>query len=203
MATRLGCENGYSTFANHDSHNSQPPSMRQRFLVYRVSSPFVERPRLELAEWILPYLIGNAWLFCTSYRQLFERLSNTSPSLARSRGWVCPRCEKSNLECLPDPTPGSSNPETVVPDPPQTIPEVGVIQAVEDETPDTNVSDSPSPQTPQDPPEASVAAAIPAVPQTTVTTRSPVANPRPPLLLDTAICVLLVLAVALLFRRFT
>lgn len=204
MATRLGRENGYSTFISHISHNSQLLSIKQQFLVYRASSPFVGRLRSELVGWIPPYLIGNAWLLCTSHNQLYERLSNTPLLSPRSRNWVCPRCEKSNLECLPDPnTPGGSNPEIVVPDPPQTIPEAGVTQAAEGEAPDTVVLDSPPPPTPQDPPEASLTATIPIVPQTTVTARSPVGSPRPPLLLDTAICVFLVLAVALLFRRFT
>ena len=123
--------------------------------------------------------------------------------LPRSRNWVCPRCEKSNLECLPDPTPEGPNLETVASDPPQTTPEAEMIQTAKDEAPDTTVSDLSSSSTPQGPPETPSVAAIPIVQQTTVTTRSPVGNPRPPLLLDTAICVLLVLTVALLFRRFT
>jgi len=78
-----------------------------------------------------------------------------------------------------------------------------VIQLAKDESPGITVSGSPPSPSPQDPPEESLATTTPIVPQTAVTTRSPVDNPRPPLLLDTAICVLLVLALSLLFRRFT
>ena len=157
------------------------------------------RLRSGLAGWIPRYLIGNVWLLCMSHTQLFCGCLTTRPSFPRSKSWVCPRCEKSNLECLPDPTPGDSNSETVPPDPPERTPEA---EATQDGDPNT-VSDHSPPPSPQHPPEESLPAAALVVPQAAVSTRSPVANPRPPLLLDTAICVLLVLAFALLFRRFT
>ena len=138
-----------------------------------------------------------------SHNQPLSCCPTSSLSPPRSRNWNCPRCEKSNLECLPDPAPGGSNPQTVVSDPPQTTPEVEVERPAKDEAPDTTVStSSPSPSL-QDPPEEPPAANTPIVTQTAITTRSLVDNPRPPLLLDTTICVLLVLALSLLFRRFT
>ena len=77
------------------------------------------------------------------------------------------------------------------------------MQLANDEVPDIPVSGSPPPPPPQEPQEESPAATTPIISQTAVATRSPTGNPRPPLLLDTAICVLLVLALSLLFRRFT
>ena len=177
--------------------------MQQQFLVYRVFSPFVGRLRLESVVWIPRYPIGNAWLLCMSHNQPLSYCPTSPLSPPRSRNWLCPRCEKSNLECLPDPALGGSNAQTVVPDPPQTIPEAEVKQPEKDDASDTTVfASSPSPP-PQDPPEEPPAATTPIVSQTAITIRSPVGNPRPPLLLDTAICVLLVLALSLLFRRFT
>ncbi|KAF9653052.1 UBC-like protein [Thelephora ganbajun] len=130
-------------------------------------------------------------------------ISDRKRLAALSRNWVCPRCEKLNLECLPDPTPGSSNPGRVIPDPSETTSEVEMTKVAEDEVPDTTVADSSPSPSPQDPPEEFLPATASITPQTVVTTRSPAGNPRPPLLLDTTICVLLVLALALLFRRFT
>jgi len=162
----------------------------------------VVRLRSELAEWIPQYLIGNVWPLCKSHAQLFIGCLATPP-FPRSRSWVCPRCEKSNLECLPDPTPGGSNAEIITPNPPERIPEVEVIQLAKGGNPNTAVSDHPPSPSSQEHSEESLPAATLLVPQTAVPPRSPVGNPRPPLLLDTAICVLLVLAFALLFRRFT
>ena len=136
-----------------------------------------------------------------SHTWLFIHCPTIPLSLPRSRNWVCPRCEKSNLECLPDPTPGGSNTETLAPDPLETTPEAEVTEVGKDEDPDTTAPDPSLSPSPQDPPEESPVATP--IPQTVVSARSSVGNPRPPLLLDTAICVLLVLAFALLFRRFT
>lgn len=166
----------------------------------------MERLRLELVEWTPLYPIGNVSLHCMSHTQLLSYCSRPPLPLSRSRSWVCPRCEKSNLECLPDPSPGGPSPETVEPQPPETNPEVEVTQVTKDDVPilETAVADLPQSSSLQDqPPGEPLPTTTPIVPQAVVITRSPVGDPRPPLLLDTAICVLLVLALALLFRRFT
>jgi ubiquitin-conjugating enzyme E2 J1 len=161
----------------------------------------VERLRLELVEWTPLYLTGNVSLLCTSHTQ---PSSNRTRPLSRSRNWVCPRCEKSNLECLPDPSPGGLDSETIEPQTPETNLQVEVTQATEDGPIEgTPVADSPPSSSLRDhPPGEPLPTTTPIVLQTVVITRSPVGNPRPPLLLDTAICVLLVLTLALLFRRF-
>ena len=130
-------------------------------------------------------------------------LSKTFLSIFRSRNWVCTRCEKTNLECLPDPTPGGPSSETVIPRPLEINSEVEVVQVAKDQSSHTTNTDSSPPPSPQDHAGGALPTTVPIVPQATVMTRSPVSDPRPPLLLDTAICVLLVLALALLFRRFT
>ena len=135
--------------------------------------------------------------------QLLSLCPTLPLSLARSRNWVCPRCEKTNLECLPDPSPGGPSYETTIPGPLETNLEATVAQVAKDQVPHMAVTDLSPPTPPRDHPEESLPATVPNVTQVTVITRSPVGDPRPPLLLDTAICVLLVLALALLFRRFT
>lgn len=177
--------------------------MLQRFLACRVSSPFAGRLHLELVEWMPQFLTGNAWLLCMSHAQLLSHCPKLLLSLVRSRNWVCPRCEKTNLECLPNPTPGGPSPETIIHGPPETNSEVEVTQVAKTQVIHTTVTDSSPPPSHRDHPGEPLLTTVPVVPQTTVVTRSPVADPRPPLLLDTAICVLLVLALALLFRRFT
>ena len=155
--------------------------------------------------------------------------------LRRSREWVCPRCDQSNLECLPDPPQPSdsstsdpvreakTSPETkVAPTAPANVtpsqpPEGGVPVSVRKATPGsvdstsrsesedttTVVVASPPASTPTPSPNLSGArGAHPA-------TGSPASfhpsqshtTVRPPMLLDTAICVLLVLVFALLLRR--
>jgi len=129
-------------------------------------------------------------------------ISDRKRLAALSRNWVCPRCERTNIECLPDPTPGGLNPETVIPRPLGTNSEREVSQATKDQVLYTAVTNSSPPPSPQEPPGELLTTTVPIVSQNRVINRSPVSDPRPPLLLDTAICVLLVLALALLFRRF-
>jgi len=150
-----------------------------------------------------------------------------------SREWYCIRCNRSNLECLPDP-PDSSDPsisdplpevetslETeVVPNtteamPPQTA-ESNASVTVRDATPDgtdsaprlesvdTTSVITPPPASAPTPPQnfsggrGARQAAGPTPPFHPSQTHTIV---RPPMLLDTAICVLLVLVFALLLRR--
>jgi ubiquitin-conjugating enzyme E2 J1 len=151
---------------------------------------------------------------------------------SRSRDWVCPRCNRSNLESLPDPpqtndaasgptsevktsseaeaisTPAESNPvqpaENEAPVPTRAVAENGVDGASEvrgnEVTTPVAASSLPSTSTPlsnsQSVRSARQAGTAPAFqPSHTPTTV------RPPMLLDTAICVLLVLVFALLCRR--
>ncbi|KIJ69486.1 hypothetical protein HYDPIDRAFT_106112 [Hydnomerulius pinastri MD-312] len=141
-----------------------------------------------------------------------------------SREWVCPNCQRTNLECLPDPTQEAAttlNPPIAV----------RGLSRTEDEALATPLDSPPLPTAPERSyaPETSAltlitpespASLIPASePETTINQDqesslasrseairgSPQAlrhsSHRPPLLLDTAICVLLVLVVALLCRR--
>jgi ubiquitin-conjugating enzyme E2 J1 len=131
-----------------------------------------------------------------------------------SREWVCPKCQQTNLECLPDPPQhvattlsepaglrGLSHTQDPV-DPPIPRPSPTPLPLAPERSsrPETSISD---------PDSATISTLVtksePSIPgerdsrgsQPAIRRRSH----RPPLLLDTAICVLLVLLVALLFRR--
>lgn len=130
---------------------------------------------------------------------------------------MCPRCQRSNLTCLPDPSPESkpvgeatvgdgaraatSEPDAVVP--------LATIAPEDVPLPATpNLPPAPAPAEPTlAPRRVSVQRApTPAPPAAAVTraveARTPrVSSPRPPILLDTAICVLLVLVLALICRK--
>ena len=152
----------------------------------------------------------------------------SSPSLmssydsSRSRDWVCPRCNRSNLECLPDPpqsndssTSGSgsvrevqtSSEAEVVPTPAEAIPpqpsqieaSVPEREVIPDEAEGArrSESDDTSPHSSV----SSVATSSQNIRQAGPASFRPSHTPRPPMLLDTAICVLLVLVFALLCRR--
>jgi len=154
---------------------------------------------------------------------------------ALSREWVCPRCNQSNLECLPDPPQPSdssasdpvseakTSPEAeVVPTAPANVTrsqlsEDGVPVSAREATPGsvdvisrsgtedttTVVVASPPASTPTISPNLSGArGAHPAAgPSASFHPSQTHAAARPPMLLDTAICVLLVLVFALLLRR--
>jgi ubiquitin-conjugating enzyme E2 J1 len=162
-------------------------------------------------------------VFCLLFHRSF------SPNVPRSRDWVCPRCNRSNIECLPDPpqtndvasgptsevktsseaeiisTPAESNPaqpaESEVPVPTRAAAVDGASEVRGSEVTTPVVTSSlPSSSTPLSTPTsvrgAHQASTTPAFqPSHTSTTV------RPPMLLDTAICVLLVLVFALLCRR--
>lgn len=162
----------------------------------------------------------------------------SSYDLPRSRDWVCPRCNRSNLECLPDPaqpndastlgsvseakTPSeaevvSTTPAEAVVVPPQpseseasvSEPEAnpgGADVASQSESDTTSVdkttttsviasSHSSASSTP------TPSQTISDVHDTRPASFRPSHTARPPMLLDTAICVLLVLVFALLCRR--
>ncbi|KAJ7285634.1 non-canonical ubiquitin conjugating enzyme 1 [Mycena rebaudengoi] len=102
---------------------------------------------------------------------------------ALSRTWVCPHCRESNLDLLPDPIRKTDEAETEEPAPPPPVSDI---------------------------PEAPNAAATPTssnrAPETVTmqATSPPTTNSthqRPPLLLDTAICFILVLLCGIVFRR--
>lgn len=151
----------------------------------------------------------------------------------RSKEWYCIRCNRSNIECLPDP-PESSDPSSSGPLPKvKTSPETEVIpntaEAMPPQTTESNVSVSVREATPEGVDsaprsESGDGASVIAPPPARAPTPSqnfsgvrgarhaagsaPPFHPsqihtsvRPPMLLDTAICVLLVLVFALLLRR--
>lgn len=163
---------------------------------------------------------------------------------ALSRNWVCPRCNQSNLQSLPDPPspndaasasdpapPATTTPEAKtsaetgasgVPTPPAPPAEVDVtvtpgVRTPEVETPvpvriaiasdstgrvtsgaTTTTTSSPA-SSPH--PSASRASSTTASSLRPTRTHTTTTSLRPPMLLDTAICVLLVLVFALLCRR--
>lgn len=163
----------------------------------------------------------------------------SSYEFPRSRDWVCQRCNRSNLECLPDPAqpndastsgsvseaktsseaevvPTPAEAEVVPPQPPESETSVSEREAnpggadVRSESDDTTSDDkttmtsvvasshsnaSSAPMPPQN--ISDVHGARQAVPASF----RPSHTARPPMLLDTSICVLLVLVFALLCRR--
>ncbi len=163
----------------------------------------------------------------------------SSYEFLRSRVWVCPRCNLSNLECLPDPDPAqpdvASTPGTVsevktssetdiVPTPaeaevvPPQLPQSeasisereadpggtdGVSRLESDDTITTSVVASPRSSVSSAPTSLQTISDVRGVVLQAGTPASfhPSRTARPPMLLDTAICVLLVLVFALLCRR--
>ncbi|KAG2349381.1 UBC-like protein [Suillus weaverae] len=110
-----------------------------------------------------------------------------------SREWVCPQCNQCNLKHLPDPQEGPSkhaNVPSPSPAPPADTAEVEVVQ----NSPAAPVVSTPVRQSDRIEEERQNHMGGTAQ----FTRRS---SHRPPLILDTAICVLLVLVLALLCRR--
>jgi len=146
---------------------------------------------------------------------------------ALSRDWVCPSCNRSNLECLPDPpqsndtsTSGSgsvgevqtSSEAEVVPTPAEAIPPQTEVSVSEREVIPGGAEvarrlESDDTSSVVTSPHLSVSSAatssqnISGSRQAGTASFRPSHTPRPPMLLDTAICVLLVLVFALLCRR--
>ncbi|KAF9050671.1 UBC-like protein [Hymenopellis radicata] len=133
-----------------------------------------------------------------------------------SRQWVCPHCQQSNLEILPDPPSASERPDVTPPEPttvPETPPEAPPApeEPVENENQVEPPSGDPTPpssgavQLQQDNPvPVALATELSAEspPPNTSRGRIPVSpSRRPPLILDTAIGFLLVLVLALLCRK--
>lgn len=135
----------------------------------------------------------------------------------RSRQWTCPHCHQTNLECLPDleDTAGSTPviPSSSVVVTPQAAVETGTLpvppvvsgvapdkSASESSSGASSRSESPAAESASESAQSAMAATLRHIPTASshLSTSS-----RSPLLLDTAICVLLVLVCALLFRRFT
>ena len=164
-----------------------------------VEYPVSERKRLALVQVFKSIALHFSLTICDHFR---------------SREWVCPKCQQTNLECLPDPPQhvattlsepaglrGLSHTQDPV-DPPIPRPSPTPLPLAPERSsrPETSISD---------PDSATISTLVtksePSIPgerdsrgsQPAIRRRSH----RPPLLLDTAICVLLVLLVALLFRR--
>ncbi|OAX41320.1 UBC-like protein [Rhizopogon vinicolor AM-OR11-026] len=111
-----------------------------------------------------------------------------------SREWICPKCQECNLGHLPDPEDGpSSSQHTNVLQPSLPPPAAALVRLQ---------NSSPAPVIPTPVPESDGIEEVDTQPRLRVTpqpTRR--SSQRPPLILDTAICVLLVLVLALLCRR--
>lgn len=109
----------------------------------------------------------------------------------RSREWVCPQCNQCNLKHLPDPQEGPSKHANV--SSPSSAPpaDTAEVEVVEDSSAAPVV---PTPDSDRIEEERQIHMRGTAQ----FTRRS---SHRPPLILDTAICVLLVLVLALLCRR--
>jgi len=127
-----------------------------------------------------------------------------------SRDWVCPQCARSNLECLPDPD-NASNDQLLHSH--STTSRANPIPVLHDPSPPSHQSSSETLETRPDTPDVSSQSSSsstshevhPAIlsEASSATTFIPLnrSPQRPPVLLDTAICVLLVLILALLCRR--
>ncbi|KAI0062196.1 UBC-like protein [Artomyces pyxidatus] len=144
---------------------------------------------------------------------------------ALSREWTCPRCNRKNVECLPDPSPQAEASGEPRSDGELTLATEAAEKPATDSHPPEPARadhDAPGPDrefghasggnAPSDVPAANPPAAAAAVAVATETIqRHVVANTgtayhtsgsvRPPVLLDTAICVLLVLVFALICKR--
>ncbi|KZT44167.1 UBC-like protein [Sistotremastrum suecicum HHB10207 ss-3] len=133
-----------------------------------------------------------------------------------SREWTCPDCHEQNIEILPDPanpqliSPPSPPPSSITPantEPKPSEPEP--TPALEAPAPSAESSPELQPESSTPTSEASLESLSPppsvatpaSPPQQTVLVSSPSSSPRPPLLLDATICVLLVLVAALICRR--
>lgn len=122
---------------------------------------------------------------------------------ALSRDWVCPHCQQSNLDILPDPPTGQENgPSSSIPPP------VESTLAALPEHNDASSMNSVGPQSEEAEDEVAQETSLsvteripsPTIPEHNANGLSPQPR-RPPVLLDTAICFLLVLVFALLCRK--
>jgi ubiquitin-conjugating enzyme E2 J1 len=170
-----------------------------------------------------------------SITRLFSPRHHSCPR-TRSRDWVCPRCNRSNLECLPDPaqpndastlgpvseakTPSEAEvvPTPMPPQPPESEASVsepeanpggadGASQSESDDTTSVDktattsvVASSHSSASSAQTPSQNISD-VHGARQTVPASFRPSHTARPPMLLDTAICVLLALVFALLCRR--
>ncbi|TFL06887.1 ubiquitin-conjugating enzyme/RWD-like protein [Pterulicium gracile] len=153
-----------------------------------------------------------------------ETHTNERKRLAQSsRSWVCPCCEVPNLELLPDPSSSQPPPHTLGSAAPSLPPAAEVVKAeapTEDTTPrESSVTLTPTPTTNAGTPATNTAApatttddthwsentppvAVAVIPASRPAGESPSSpSSRTPVLLDTTICVLLVLLFALICRK--
>lgn len=155
----------------------------------------------------------------------------SSYELPRSRDWVCPRCNRSNLECLPDPGQPNDVSTSVTVSEAKTSSEAEVVStpaeaevvpprpsepeanlgSADGASRDDTISDGRTTTTSVVRSSHSSASSVPTPSQNISDVHGarqavpasfrPSHTARPPMLLDTAICVLLVLVFALLCRR--
>ncbi|KAK0459535.1 non-canonical ubiquitin conjugating enzyme 1 [Desarmillaria tabescens] len=124
---------------------------------------------------------------------------------ALSRDWVCPHCQQSNLDILPDSPAGQENgPSYSIPPPVE--PELAALPEHNDASPSAN-SVGPRSEEAEDEVAQETSLSMtesissPTIPEHDANVLSPQPLRRPPVLLDTAICFLLVLVFALLCRK--
>lgn len=121
----------------------------------------------------------------------------------RSKEWVCPHCQQPNLELLPDPSPESeastSAKNLESPEVSNNVPErAQPLNVAIDQPPALESSPTASPRGVNDTKERTV---VPTLRTSVVLEPSRRSSHKPPLLLDTAICVLLVLVFGIICRR--
>ncbi|KAJ3760909.1 UBC-like protein [Lentinula raphanica] len=130
---------------------------------------------------------------------------------ALSREWVCPHCQQSNLDLLPDPPSSSSSGSgTTSPEP-----EIETTPEVNSNTPAVTVTSDVS-SSPSSPPEANSRSNVssddhvlgtdssstaPPIPAPAIPTSHSTSHFRPPVFLDALIGLILALVFALLFKR--
>ncbi|KAJ6547351.1 ubiquitin-conjugating enzyme/RWD-like protein [Mycena capillaripes] len=110
---------------------------------------------------------------------------------ALSRSWVCPHCRESNLSLLPDPVSG----RTLGAAPQETAAPTAAPVFTSASNPDADLAAAAPPA-----PNSDTSVDLNPRPQVQVSPPS-VRRQRPPILLDTAICVILVLVCGIVFRR--
>lgn len=152
-----------------------------------------------LAPWNVRLRSEDDWLGCRCF--LFGGNIGLETQQIRSRNWVCPRCEVPNIELLPDSASSEKSSEE------DSAPEVQIstsTESTEKGTAPTSLVIEGEPQIPESTPVRSNDDSRSTPPQQPLTNeRQEIRSrsARPPLLLDGAIAVCLMLLVAILCKR--
>jgi ubiquitin-conjugating enzyme E2 J1 len=122
----------------------------------------------------------------------------------RSKEWVCPHCQQPNLELLPHPSPESEASTS-----PKTLESLEVSNNAPERAQPLNVAidqppaleSYPSTASPRGVNDTEERRVVPILRTSVALAHSRRSSHKPPLLLDTAICVLLVLVFGIICRR--